>query len=59
MVKYEYVTIENEKKASGKYTKHREVIDEYAKKGFKYVGYVPTKLSAYGLVNELDLIFEE
>ena len=58
MVKYEYVTIKNEKLMTGKFTQHRSVIDEYAAKGFKYVGYIPTNLSGYGKYMEVDLIFE-
>lgn len=38
--------------------KHREIIDEYALKGYCYAGYVPTGMDAYGKVNLIDLIFE-
>ena len=58
MAKYEYVTIDNEKRVGGKFTLHRETINEYAKKGYKYVGYIPTKLSDMGKFTEIDLIFE-
>ena len=58
MVKYEYVTIDNEKWVGGKFTQHREIINDYAKKGYKYVGYIPTKLSDMGKFTEIDLIFE-
>jgi hypothetical protein len=58
MRKYEYVTIRSEAKLSGKYTKHREIIKEYAEKGYKYAGNIPTSVSANGQIMEIDLIFE-
>ena len=58
MNKYEYVTLESEKKLGGKYTKHRNIIDEYAEKGYRYISYIPTKLSEHGKFIEIDLIFE-
>ena len=35
------------------------VIDEYAKKGFRYVGYIPTHMDTYGKLRSIDLIFEK
>jgi hypothetical protein len=60
VVKYEYVTVEREKDIdmSAQFTKHREIIDEYAKKGYRYVGYIPTKIHAHGKIIDMDLIFE-
>lgn len=58
MAKYEYVTISNEKIFGAKFTQHREVIDEYAKNGYRYIGYVPIKINDYGKFHEMDLIFE-
>ncbi len=37
---------------------HREIIDEYAAKGWRYVGYLPTMFSGEGGTKEVDLIFE-
>ena len=59
MVKYEYITIDNEKFLVGKFTQHREMIDEYAKKGYRYVGFFPTLSNTYGRFLEIDLIFEK
>ena len=59
MLKYEYVTIRSEAKLSGKYSQHRDVIKEYAEKGFKYVGYILTSISTHGDIREMDLIFEK
>jgi len=33
--------------------------DEYAEKGWRYVGFIPTKMSDYGKLKEMDLIFEK
>lgn len=59
MFKYEYVTIDNESLMSSKFTEHREIISEYAKKGYRYVGFIPTKSDGYGRIKEIDLIFEK
>ena len=37
---------------------HRQIIDEYAKKGYRYVGYIPTVISDYGKIKDMDLVFE-
>lgn len=34
------------------------MIDEYAAKGYRYVGYIPTNISDYGKIKDMDLIFE-
>ena len=58
MVKYEYVEIRSEAKLSGKYTHHQEIINEYAEKGYRYVGFIPTSVSANGQIMAMDLVFE-
>ena len=37
---------------------HRKIIDDYAKKGYRYVGYIPTVMTDYGKIKDMDLIFE-
>lgn len=37
---------------------HRDVIDDYAKKGYKYVGYFPTNITSGGIITQVDMIFE-
>ena len=37
---------------------HRSIIDEYAQKGYKYVGFIPTDIAEYGKIKNMDLIFE-
>lgn len=58
MKKYKYVNIHVGKFFGAGSEEHRRVIDEYAEKGYRYVGYLPTKLTDYGKIVEMDLIFE-
>lgn len=37
---------------------HRDIIDEQAAQGWRYVGYIPIAFTSYGGVKEIDLIFE-
>lgn len=59
--KYEYVNIEYSAKGVvfSYVEKHREIIDSYAEKGFRYVGFVPTEVGANGCIRKIDLIFEK
>ncbi|MBQ7903904.1 MAG: DUF4177 domain-containing protein [Oscillospiraceae bacterium] len=38
---------------------HREIIDEYAAKGWRYVGFVPAMQSGEGRIRQYDLVFEQ
>lgn len=38
---------------------HREIIDEYASKGWRYVGFVPAMQSGEGRIRQYDLVFEQ
>lgn len=58
MKKYEYVNVKIAKFVGAKSEDHRAIIDEYAKKGYTYVGFVPTDISDYGKIKRMDLIFE-
>ncbi len=62
MKKYEYVTLH----VSGmcglfgsKLETHRTTIDQYAARGYRYVGYFPVKIGSYGYPTDIDLIFEQ
>ena len=37
---------------------HRTIIDEYARRGYRYVGFIPTRIDAHGRLEGLDLVFE-
>ena len=59
MKKYEYVHV-NDGPGSYGYEKtlsHRQIIDEYAKKGYSYIGYIPIEIGRTTIIS-LDLIFE-
>lgn len=61
MKKYEYVKISTKTGLlSTKNTEHRAIIDEYAAKGYRYVGWFPSKMSNMlsGVLEEVELIFE-
>ncbi len=60
MKAYTYVNL----KVSGYLTSlrsedHRAIIDQYAKKGYRYVGFIPTHMDTYGKLRSIDLIFEK
>ena len=59
MKKYEYVNLNINSFVGAGSEEHREIIDEYAAKGYRYVGYIPTKISDYGKIKAIDLIFEQ
>jgi len=60
MYRYEYVTV-GVKSGFTKVTlsEHRAIIDDHAQRGFRYVGLIPTKETGYGMLAEVDLIFEK
>ena len=58
MKKYEYVNINIDGFLGSGSEEHRQIIDEYAAKGYRYVGYIPTKITPHGKIVEMDLIFE-
>ena len=38
---------------------HQEIINEMAKKGYRYVGFIPVKQRGTGHIQEMDLVFEK
>lgn len=58
MKKYEYVSVHINKFIGAKSEEHRKIINEYAKRGYRYVGYIPTIITDYGKIKDMDLIFE-
>ena len=57
MKKYVYEKVLNENIIGCGYYSHRKIIDMYAKKVYKYVGFIPTEM-LYGAFTKIDLIFE-
>ena len=58
MKRYEYVNVHIGKFCGAGSEEHRAIIDAYASKGYRYVGFVPTDISDYGKIKAMDLIFE-
>ncbi len=58
MKKYEYVSVSISKFIGAKSEEHRAIIDSYAKKGYRYVGFIPINITDYGKIKEMDLVFE-
>lgn len=60
MKKYEYVKLKlkNNVVKDATMSEHRKVIDKYAADGYKYIGYIPTRIGPSGKIVEFDLIFE-
>jgi len=66
MYKYEYEKIDCEFDGFGMFNgniysinDYKKIIDERAKTGWRYVGYIPTKQRGTGHIQELELIFEK
>ena len=58
MYEYKYVT---HRTGGGMWTgnrNHREIIDQHAQEGWRYVGFIPTHFTGHGGIAEADLIFE-
>lgn len=58
MKRYEYVNVHVGKLIGAKSEEHRQIIDDYAKRGYRYVGFIPTDISDYGKIKDMDLVFE-
>lgn len=37
---------------------HRQIIDQYAAEGWRYVGFVPVLFTGHGGMKKIDLVFE-
>ena len=61
-MRYEFVKVQTVGKGllSNKTSAHRDIIQDYAAKGYRYVGWFPTSSSNLlsGVIEEIDLIFE-
>ena len=66
MYKYEYEKVVCEFGGWGAFSgnvysieDYKKIIEERAKNGWRYVGYIPTKQRGTGHIQELELIFEK
>jgi len=57
MYKYTYV----ETAAEGFFhpANHRDLIDEYSSKGWRFVSAIPSLFGAHGVIKQFDLVFEK
>lgn len=60
MKQYKYVNVEYKMKdmVMASVSEHREIIDRYALQGYRFVGMIPSEVSATGCPCKMDLIFE-
>ncbi len=66
MYEYDYVKVKCKSTgwggfAGGVYSmeNYRRIIDERAKEGWRFAGFIPSKQRATGHIQELDLVFEK
>lgn len=57
-MRYEYVEVHINRFLGAGSKEHRRLIDEYASKGYRYVGFIPVNMTDYGKIKDVDLIFE-
>ncbi len=58
MYEYQYVRLNATGVMTVEFKDRQEIIDRYAADGWRYVGWVPATLGAYGSICQIDLIFE-
>lgn len=58
MKKYVYESVDAGGFIDHVFKNHREIIDSYAEKGYRYAGYIPTRTTSSGGLLTIDLIFE-
>ena len=51
--------LKNNPAASATLEGHREIIQEYAEKGFSYTGFVPVSFGPSGKLLVIDLVFQK
>lgn len=60
MKQYEYVNVDYKVKdmVIASVSEHRKIIDRYAFQGYRFIGMIPTEVSATGCPRKMDLVFE-
>ena len=58
MKQYEYVRLWISQVFGSGTDEHRQIIDQYSAKGYRFVGYIPTDITGHGVIRQVDLIFE-
>lgn len=57
-MEYEFVRVHIGKFVGAKSEEHQEIIRKYAREGWRYTGWIPTNMSDYGKIKDIDLVFE-
>jgi hypothetical protein len=58
MYEYQYIRLQATGTMSVEFKDRQEVIDRYAAEGWRYAGWIPAILGAYGAIGQIDLVFE-
>ena len=58
MYQYKYVPLDTGGGFFSRAWEHRELIDQYAAEGWRYVGFFPTAFTGHGGISIVDLVFE-
>lgn len=58
MKRYEYVRVYIGKLIGAKLEEHQSIINDYANRGYRFVCWIPIRMTDYGKVKEIDLVFE-
>lgn len=61
MKKFEYVNVDYKMKdvVMASISEHRDIIEEYTRQGYDFMGFIPTEMSANGCYRKIDLIFSK
>ena len=58
MYEYQYIPLDTGGGFFSGGREHRKIIDEWAAKGWRYAGFLPTAFTGHGGISSVDLIFE-
>ncbi|WP_242877461.1 DUF4177 domain-containing protein [Desulfosporosinus sp. BG] len=56
---YKYIYVESKAAGYFSFGKHRKMIDEYSKEGWRFVTAIPTVFNIVGVIKKYDLVFEK
>jgi hypothetical protein len=60
MYKYKFVHVVCKQGIfSNTHKEYRDIIHKCARKGYRFVGFIPVKVKDYGMLKEIDLVFEK
>lgn len=56
---FERINYDNKATSTSETELHRQIIKDYAEKGYRYAGFVPVKFGPSGKMLVIDLVFEK